>query len=106
LAIAKPTALDETYGKRKPLLMAHHYFLMHDPNDFQEIEYLGPTVVQKLQYEFFLNCNSYEIILKKFDFNAITQVHRMKFYYLMATNNSSMAIKFNISLKNPNVLDL
>ena len=21
--------------------MAHHYFLMHDPNDFQEIEYLG-----------------------------------------------------------------
>ena len=63
-------------------------------------------MVQKLQYEFLLNCNSYEIILKKFDFNAITQVHRMKFYYLMATNNSSMAIKFNISLKNPNVLDL
>jgi len=42
LAIAKPTALGGTYGKRKPLLMAHRYFLMHDPNDFQEIEYLGP----------------------------------------------------------------
>jgi len=41
LAIAKPTALGGTYGKRKPLLMAHHYFLMHDPNDFQEIEYLA-----------------------------------------------------------------
>ncbi|MGH9950442.1 MAG: hypothetical protein ACRD5J_02360, partial [Nitrososphaeraceae archaeon] len=58
-------------------------------------------VVQKLQYKFLLKCNSYEIILKKFYFNAITQVYRIKFYYLVATYNSSMAVKFNIFLKKP-----
>jgi hypothetical protein len=58
-------------------LNGHRYSLMHDPIDSQEIEYLVPHCGAEIQYKFLLKCNSYEIMLKKIDFNAITQIYRI-----------------------------